>query len=115
MCARSIRARPQPCRSMVRAREATSSWSMARVTCRETQIAYSPPQTVVEEFKVQTATFDASFGFMPGAAMNMTLKSGANALHGEGNYLMQNPVLNADNYFRVPGGKPQMRIHRTSA
>jgi hypothetical protein len=80
-----------------------------------TQIAYSPPQTVVEEFKVQTATFDASFGFMPGAAMNMTLKSGANVLHGEVNYLMQNPVLNADNYFRVPGGKPQMRIHRTSA
>ena len=41
-----------------------------------TQIAYSPPQTVIEQFKVQTATFDASFGFMPGAAMNMTLKSG---------------------------------------
>jgi hypothetical protein len=80
-----------------------------------TQIAYSPPQPVVEEFKVQTATFDASFGFMPGAAMNMTLKSGANALHGEVNYLIQNPALNADNYFRVAAGKPQMRIHRTSA
>ena len=47
-----------------------------------TQIAYSPPQAVIEEFKVQTATFDASFGFMPGAAMNMTLKSGGNAVHG---------------------------------
>ncbi len=80
-----------------------------------TQIAYSPPQTVIEEFKVQTATFDASFGFMPGAAMNMTLKSGGNAVHGEVNYLMQNPKLNADNYFRVAAGKPDMRIHRTSA
>ena len=80
-----------------------------------TQIAYSPPQPVIEEFKVQTATFDASFGFMPGAAMNMTLKSGGNAVHGEVNYLMQNPVLNADNYFRVSSGKPNMRIHRTSA
>jgi hypothetical protein len=80
-----------------------------------TQIAYSPPQPVIEEFKVQTATFDASFGFMPGAAMNMTLKSGGNAVHGEVNYLMQNPVLNADNYFRVSSGKPDMRIHRTSA
>lgn len=79
------------------------------------QIAYSPPQTVVEEFKVQTATFDASFGFMSGAAMNMTLKTGANSVHGEVNYLMQNPALNADNYFRVPAGKPNMRIHRTSA
>jgi len=80
-----------------------------------TQIAYSPPQPVVQEFKIQTATFDAGFGFMPGAAMNMTLKTGGNALHGEVNYLMQNPVLNADNYFRVAAGKPQMRIHRTSA
>lgn len=79
------------------------------------QIAYSPPQTVVQEFKVQTATFDASFGFMPGAAMNMMLKTGGNALHGEVNYLTQNPVLNANNFFRLAAGKPQMRIHRTSA
>jgi TonB dependent receptor len=28
---------------------------------------------------------------------------------------MQNPALNANNYFRVPAGKPNMRIHRTSA
>src|SRR4029077_19248720 len=40
------------------------------------QVAYSPPQAVVGEFKVQTATFDAAFGFMPGAAVNMTPKSG---------------------------------------
>src|SRR2546427_6457637 len=80
-----------------------------------TQIAYSPPQTVIEEFKVQTATFDASFGFMAGAAMNMTLKSGGNTLHGEVNYLMQKPAVNADNYFWVAPGKPAMRIHRTSA
>src|SRR6202022_3377502 len=69
---------------------------------------------VVGEFKVQTATFDAAFGFMPGAAVNMTLMSGTNALHGQANYFMQNPVLNANNYFRVAAGKPNMRIHRTS-
>jgi hypothetical protein len=79
------------------------------------QIAYSPPQAAVEEFKVQTATFDAAFGFMPGAVVNMTLKSGTNTLHGQVNYFMQNPVLNANNYFRVTAGKPHMRIHRTSA
>ena len=79
------------------------------------QIAYSPPQAVVEEFKVQTATFDAAFGFMPGAAVNMTLKSGTNELHGQGNYFIQNPALNANNYFRLAAGKPAMRIHRMSA
>ena len=79
-----------------------------------TQIAYSPPQAVVSEFKVQTSTFDAAYGFMPGAAVNMTLKTGTNALHGSAAYFMQNPVMNSNNYFRLVSGKPQNRIHRTS-
>jgi hypothetical protein len=79
-----------------------------------TQIAYSPPQAVVGEFKVQTSTFDAAFGFMPGAAVNMTLKSGTNTLHGQASYILQNPVLNSDNFFRLAAGKPQNRVHRTS-
>src|ERR1035437_2020794 len=79
------------------------------------QVAYSPPQALVEEFKVQTATFDAAFGFMPGAAVNMTLKSGTNQLHGQANYFIQNPALNANNYFGLAAGKPAMRIHRGSA
>ena len=79
------------------------------------QIAYSPPQSVVGEFKVQTATFDAAYGFMSGAALNMTLKSGTNTLHGSANYYMQNPALNSDNFFRLAAGKPNMRIHRTTA
>lgn len=40
------------------------------------QVAYSPPPGVVEEFKVQAATFDAASGFMGGASINMSLKSG---------------------------------------
>ena len=46
------------------------------------QIAYSPPQSVVAEMKVQTSTFDAGWGFNTGAVMNMVLKSGANAPSG---------------------------------
>jgi hypothetical protein len=79
------------------------------------QIAYSPPQSVVSEMKVQTSTFDASWGFNTGAVMNMTLTSGTNALHGQVEYFMQNPVLNADNYFRLSTGKPGFRIHRYGA
>ena len=79
------------------------------------QIAYSPPQEVVGEFKVQTATFDASWGFNVGAAMNMTLKTGTNSPHGTLDYFMQNPVLNSDNFFRLAAGKPQFRIHRYGA
>jgi len=77
-----------------------------------TQIAYSPPPGVVDEFKVQTATFDASSGFMGGAALNMSLKSGTNALHGQLYYFMQNPVFTADKFFRLAAGKPQFRLYR---
>lgn len=77
-----------------------------------TQVAYSPPPGVVDEFKVQAATFDASSGFFGGASVNMSLKSGTNNLHGQIYYFMQNPVLNADRFFRLTSGKPQFRLYR---
>ncbi len=76
------------------------------------EVAYAPPPGVVEEFKVQTATFDASYGYMAGAAINMSLKSGANSPHGQIYYFMQNPALNADKFFRLKVGKPQFRLYR---
>ncbi len=80
-----------------------------------TQVAYSPPPGVVEEFKVQAATFDASSGFMGGASINMSLKSGTNKLHGQIYEFTQNPVFNADRFFRLLSGKPQFRLYRWGA
>ena len=77
-----------------------------------TQVAYSPPPGVVDEFKVQGANFDASSGFFGGAAVNMSLKSGTNSMHGQIYYFMQNPVLNGDKFFRLAAGKPQFRLYR---
>lgn len=77
-----------------------------------TQVAYSPPPGVVDEFKVQAANFDAASGFMGGASINMSLKSGTNALHGQLYGFIQNPVLNADRFFRLQSGKPQFRLYR---
>lgn len=37
-----------------------------------TQVAYSPPPGVVDEFKVQGVAFDAAAGFFGGAAVNMS-------------------------------------------
>jgi hypothetical protein len=45
--------------------------------------AYSPPPGVVQEVKVQTASFDAGYGYMSGVTVNMSLKSGTNELHGQ--------------------------------
>jgi len=77
-----------------------------------TQVAYSPPPGVVDEFKVQAATFDAGSGFFGGASVNMSLKSGTNNLNGQIYYFMQNPVFTADRFFRLAAGKPQFRLYR---
>jgi len=44
--------------------------------------AWTPTGDSVAEFKVQTATFDASTGQTQGAVVNVSLKSGTNQFHG---------------------------------
>ncbi len=44
--------------------------------------SYVPQQDIVQEFKVQTATFDAQFGNTEGGVTNLSIKSGTNAFHG---------------------------------
>lgn len=46
--------------------------------------AFSPPQDLVQEFKIHTATYDASIGHAAGAVTNVSMKSGTNTLHGTG-------------------------------
>jgi hypothetical protein len=43
-----------------------------------TNAAYAPPTEMVAEFKVQTATYDASLGRAAGGNVNVVLRSGAN-------------------------------------
>jgi hypothetical protein len=77
-------------------------------------VAYVPPVDVVEEFRIQTASFDASQGFTPGAVVNVTLKSGTNRLHGSAYEFLQNDALNANRFFSNQSGqpKPPVRFNR---
>ena len=45
-------------------------------------IAFQPPPEMIQEFRVQTAAYDASLGRFAGANVNMVLKSGSNDYHG---------------------------------
>ena len=45
-------------------------------------IAYVPPADAVQEFKMQTNSYDAQYGRTAGGVVNMSLKSGTNNLHG---------------------------------
>jgi len=58
-----------------------------------------PSPDAIAEFKVQTSTYDASYGRNPGANVNVSTKSGTNDFHGSAFEFFRNSVLNADDFF----------------
>lgn len=67
--------------------------------------SYVPPTDIVQEFKVQTSTFDAQFGQTQGGVTNISIKSGTNALHGSGYFSFYRPSLWANDFFANTNGK----------
>lgn len=69
-----------------------------------------PSPDAIQEFKVQTSTFDASYGRNPGANVNVITKSGSNQLHGSLFEFFRNEDLNANSFFEnaLGGGKQQV-------
>jgi hypothetical protein len=61
--------------------------------------SFVPPQDLVQEFKVQTATFDASFGNTEGGVTNLSLKAGTNQFHGTGYFVKMPAKLFANDFF----------------
>ena len=57
---------------------------------------YAPPVDAIEEFKVSTASVDASFGRTSGGVVNMTLRSGTNQMRGSGILLHRGTWLDAN-------------------
>ena len=62
-------------------------------------IAYVPPAEAVQEFKVQTNSYDAQYGRTAGGVVNMTLKSGTNSFHGVGYDFMRRKALAANSFL----------------
>jgi hypothetical protein len=63
------------------------------------RVAFVPPADAVQEFKVETASFDAQSSHTAGATVNVTLKSGTNSLHGTAYEFIRNDVLSANDFF----------------
>jgi hypothetical protein len=61
--------------------------------------SYVPPSDLVQEFKVQTATFDAQFGNTEGGVTSISIKSGTNRLHGSVYYFAEPKSLAANDFF----------------
>jgi hypothetical protein len=69
-----------------------------------------PNPDAIQEFKIQTSTYDASYGRNPGANVNVLTKSGSNAWHGGAWEFFRNEDMNANSFFdnRDGGGKQQI-------
>jgi carboxypeptidase family protein len=59
----------------------------------------TPNPDAIQEFKVQTSTYDASYGRNPGANVNVVTKSGTNSFHGSAFEFFRNAQLNANDFF----------------
>jgi hypothetical protein len=73
-----------------------------------TNIAYIPPGEAIQQVSVSSNAFDAEQGAAGGAAVNVSIKSGTNALHGslfERN--TNNQLAAVNNYFSHPGRLPK--------
>jgi hypothetical protein len=78
------------------------------------RVAFVPPAGAVQEFKVETASFDAASGHTGGATVNVTLKSGTNALKGSGYTYYRSEKLAETDFFVLKNNaeKPKLGYKR---
>jgi hypothetical protein len=65
----------------------------------------TPSPDALQEFKVQTAQYDASFGRNSGAQVSIITRSGTNSLHGSLFEFFRNEDMNANDFFRNRSGQ----------
>ena len=80
----------------------------------EGQVAFTAPSETVQEFKVQTNSFDAQNGFTSGSTVNVAIKSGTNQLHGAAYLFDRDKSRTANNFFNNRNGleRPDRKYNR---
>ncbi|MBI1790715.1 MAG: carboxypeptidase regulatory-like domain-containing protein [Acidobacteria bacterium] len=77
------------------------------------EVNINPAVDAVEEFKVQSGSMSAEYGFTGGGIINVVTKSGANQIHGSVYEFLRNDKLDARNTFAAT--KPPFRYNQYGA
>jgi hypothetical protein len=60
------------------------------------RVGIQPPADAIQEFKVETAVYDAQVGHTGAGSVNLALKSGTNAIHGAASYFNRDDTRSAN-------------------
>ncbi len=73
-----------------------------------------PNPDSIQEFKIQTSNYDASYGRATGASVNVMTRSGSNDFHGSLFEFFRNTALNANDWFanRTGAKRGQLNQHQ---
>jgi hypothetical protein len=71
------------------------------------RVAYSPPSSSVEEFKIHTTSYDAAVGNTSGAVVNLVTKSGTNSLRGQAYEWFRGSKLDSRGFFDKLNNRPK--------
>ena len=72
----------------------------------EVGVALPAPDSI-QEFRVQTANFDAAYGRGSGANVDLVTKNGTNQFHGSAWEFVRNNIFNANDFFSKTDGQPR--------
>lgn len=90
------------------AREAANNFLLDGVDNNDlflNRLVVNPSVDAIEEFKIQSSSYDAEYGRSGGAQVNVALKSGSNGIHGSLFEFLRNSALDARNFFDLADRK----------
>lgn len=73
-----------------------------------------PNPDTIQEFKVQTSQYDATFGRNAGANIDIVTRGGSNEFHGALWEFFRNDFLNANEFFNKAAGQPRPALKQNT-